>query len=217
MVSFMTAAGAILAVQRQTYKIVCFKDVDSGPLILDTSATIGGKQGMNRQGRKVIMIYKSTYVHGSLAGSAEMHTQVRREGQAQMATNSHVPDRPLRGHRQPGHRPPGRRHNGGGRYRHRTACYDRTATQWQWSTSTYARHRSRNRGGRHGHGFSATHSTHPPELRHIRTADSSHQEWSRHDTRQPQHRGTNKQVCTSPTTGSELRGARQPEPKLRNP
>jgi hypothetical protein len=42
-VSFKTAAGAILADQRHTYKIVCFKDNDNGRLKVDTAATIGGK------------------------------------------------------------------------------------------------------------------------------------------------------------------------------
>jgi len=58
-VSFKTAAGAILAAQRQKYKIVCFGDIDSGRLIVDTLAAIGGKQDMNKQGRRVILIYKA--------------------------------------------------------------------------------------------------------------------------------------------------------------
>ena len=63
-VSFKTAAGSILVVHRKTYKIVCFRDVDTGRLRVHTSATIGGKQDMNKQGRKVILIYK-----------AHMHTE----------------------------------------------------------------------------------------------------------------------------------------------
>ena len=59
MVSFKTAAGAILAVQRHTYKIVSFRDIDSGRLKVDTTATIGGKQDMSKQGRKIILIYKA--------------------------------------------------------------------------------------------------------------------------------------------------------------
>jgi hypothetical protein len=58
-VSFKTAAGAIIAVQRQTFKIVCFKDMDNGRLRVDTAATIGGKQDMSKQGLRVILIYKS--------------------------------------------------------------------------------------------------------------------------------------------------------------
>jgi hypothetical protein len=42
-VSFKTAAGAIIAVQHQTFKIVCFRDVDNGRLRVDTASTIGGK------------------------------------------------------------------------------------------------------------------------------------------------------------------------------
>jgi hypothetical protein len=58
-VSFKTIAGAIIAVQRHTFKIVCFKDMDNGRLRVDTAATIGGKQDMNKQGCKMILIYKS--------------------------------------------------------------------------------------------------------------------------------------------------------------
>ena len=49
------------------YKIVCFRDIDSGRLKVDTTATIGGKQNMNKQGRKVILIYKAhMYTEASL-------------------------------------------------------------------------------------------------------------------------------------------------------
>ena len=59
MVSFKTAVGAKIAVQRQTLKIVCFRDMDNGRLRVDTVATIGGKPDMSKQGRRVILIYKS--------------------------------------------------------------------------------------------------------------------------------------------------------------
>jgi hypothetical protein len=75
-VSLKTAAGAIIAVQRKTFKIicfkdmdnrrlrvdtavVCFKDMDNRRLRVDTAATIGGKHNMSKQGRRVILIYKS--------------------------------------------------------------------------------------------------------------------------------------------------------------
>jgi len=58
-VSFKTAVGAKIAVQRQTLKIVCFRDMDNGRLRVDTVATIGGKHDMSKQGRRVILIYKS--------------------------------------------------------------------------------------------------------------------------------------------------------------
>jgi hypothetical protein len=58
-VSFKTATGAILAVHRQTYKIVSFRDINSGRLRVDTAATTGGKQDMQKQGRRVILIYKA--------------------------------------------------------------------------------------------------------------------------------------------------------------
>ncbi len=38
-ISFKTTAGAILAVQRQTYKILCFRDATSGRLKVDPDAT----------------------------------------------------------------------------------------------------------------------------------------------------------------------------------
>ena len=58
-VSFKTATGAIIAVQRETFKILCFKDVDNGRLRVDTTATIGGKKNMSKHGRIVILKYKS--------------------------------------------------------------------------------------------------------------------------------------------------------------
>ena len=57
--SFKTAAGAILAVQSRTYKIVSFTDSNSGRLRVDTAATIGGKHDRHKQGRIVILIYKA--------------------------------------------------------------------------------------------------------------------------------------------------------------
>jgi hypothetical protein len=66
-VSFKTASGAILAVQRQTYKSVCFRDIDSGRLRVDTAAIIGGKKDMSKHGRMVILIYNAhMYTEASL-------------------------------------------------------------------------------------------------------------------------------------------------------
>ena len=61
-ISFKTTPGAILAVQRQTFKIVCFRDAISGRLKVDMDATTGGKQNPALQGSRVILIYK-TYMH----------------------------------------------------------------------------------------------------------------------------------------------------------
>jgi hypothetical protein len=58
-VSFKTATGAILAVQRKTYKIVSFRDINSGRLRVDTVTTTGGKHDMHKQGRRVILFYKA--------------------------------------------------------------------------------------------------------------------------------------------------------------
>ena len=42
-ISFKTTPGAILAVQRQTYKIVCFRDATNGRLKVNLDATTKGK------------------------------------------------------------------------------------------------------------------------------------------------------------------------------
>jgi hypothetical protein len=65
-ISFKTAAGAILAAQRQTYKIVCFRDAISGILKVDQDATAGGKQNQALQGMRVLLIYK-THMHAEAA------------------------------------------------------------------------------------------------------------------------------------------------------
>jgi hypothetical protein len=58
-VSFKTAAGAIITVQRHIFKIVYFREVDNGRLRVDTGATTGGKHDMSKHGRRVILIYKA--------------------------------------------------------------------------------------------------------------------------------------------------------------
>ena len=57
-ISFKTTSGAILAAQRQIYKIVCFRDAISGILKVDQDATTGGKQNSALQGMRVLLIYK---------------------------------------------------------------------------------------------------------------------------------------------------------------
>ena len=59
MISFKTTAGAVATIIKQTYKIACFGDVAGGRLRMDATATIGGKQYPNKQGRGIILIYKS--------------------------------------------------------------------------------------------------------------------------------------------------------------
>jgi hypothetical protein len=61
-ISFNTTTEAILAVQRQTYKIVCFRDATSGRLKVDPDATAECKQNLVLQGSQVLLIYK-TYMH----------------------------------------------------------------------------------------------------------------------------------------------------------
>ena len=43
-ISFKTAPGAIMAIHRKTYKIVCFRDTISGRLEVDLNATARGNQ-----------------------------------------------------------------------------------------------------------------------------------------------------------------------------
>ena len=61
-ISFKTAPGAILAVQRQTYKIACFRDVNIGRLKVDLNATAEGKQNPALHSSRVILIY-NIYMH----------------------------------------------------------------------------------------------------------------------------------------------------------
>ena len=58
-ISFKTATGAVEAIHKETYKIVCFGDAAGGRLRVDATATVGGKQDPSKQGRRSILIYKS--------------------------------------------------------------------------------------------------------------------------------------------------------------
>jgi len=80
-VSFKTAAGAILVVQRQTFKIVSFMDTNSGRLRVDTAATTGGRHDMNKHGRRVILIYKAhMYKEATLDPKDARTSRTRRPG-----------------------------------------------------------------------------------------------------------------------------------------
>ena len=57
-IAFKTTAGAVAAIQKHTYKIVCFKDAAGGRLRVDAAATTGGKQDPSKQGLRSILIYK---------------------------------------------------------------------------------------------------------------------------------------------------------------
>jgi len=69
--TYKTAAGAVAAIQRQTLKIVCFTDRDTGRLRVDIPATLGGKQDSSKQGRRIILIYKSSMHAGSIMNPAQ--------------------------------------------------------------------------------------------------------------------------------------------------
>ncbi len=71
--SFKTAAGATLAIARQNIKIVCFSYVNSCRLRVDPDSTAGGKQQMNAQGRRMVLIYMAS-MHAGLALSPKMCT-----------------------------------------------------------------------------------------------------------------------------------------------
>jgi len=58
-ISFKTAAGAVAAIPKQTYKIVCFKDASRDRLRVDVAATTGGKQDPSKHGLRSILVYKS--------------------------------------------------------------------------------------------------------------------------------------------------------------
>jgi hypothetical protein len=58
-VSFKTAVGATIAIQRQTHRFVCFSDIDIGRLRIDMATIAGGKQNPSLQGRRAMLIYKA--------------------------------------------------------------------------------------------------------------------------------------------------------------
>ncbi len=58
-ISFKSATRSIAVTHRQTLKFVCFADTDSGRLVTNTTAIVGGKQNLALKGRRVILIYKT--------------------------------------------------------------------------------------------------------------------------------------------------------------
>jgi hypothetical protein len=66
-ISFKTAAGALAAIHRQTFIIVCFKDTTRGRLRVNAKATTRGKEYPSKQGLRSILIYRShMYTEASL-------------------------------------------------------------------------------------------------------------------------------------------------------
>jgi len=57
--SYKTAVGAVTAIQRQTLKLVCFTYTSTCRLGVDIPAIMGGKKDGSKQGRRMILIYKS--------------------------------------------------------------------------------------------------------------------------------------------------------------
>ena len=88
-ISFKTAPGAILAIQRHTYKIVCFRDVISGRLKVDLNATARGKQNPALQGSRVILIYK-TYMHTEASLDPERCSYKSDAGTRNKWINKHI-------------------------------------------------------------------------------------------------------------------------------
>jgi hypothetical protein len=74
--SFKTTARATLAIAKLNIKIVCFVDVNSGRLRVNPDATTGGKQQMNAQGIRMVLIYK-TSMHNS--EPRKVHKEDRQE------------------------------------------------------------------------------------------------------------------------------------------
>ncbi len=58
MIFFKTAVRVILNVQRQPFEVVCFGDIGSGRLRVQSIATTAGNHGPALQGRIVILINK---------------------------------------------------------------------------------------------------------------------------------------------------------------
>ena len=56
---FKTTAGSVAAIHNQPYTIVCFGDAVGGILRVDAAGTARGKQNPSKQGRRIILIYKS--------------------------------------------------------------------------------------------------------------------------------------------------------------
>jgi hypothetical protein len=63
-----------LAIAKQNVKIVCFADVNIGRLRVDPDATAGGKQQMNAQDKRMVLIYR-TSMHAGSALSPKMCTR----------------------------------------------------------------------------------------------------------------------------------------------
>jgi hypothetical protein len=67
--SYKTATRAVAAIQRQNLKIVCFIDTHThthtSRLMVDTPATVGGKQDPNMQGKRMVLIYMTSMHSGS--------------------------------------------------------------------------------------------------------------------------------------------------------
>ena len=81
MISFKTTAGAIAAIQKHTYKIVSFGDATGGRLRVDAAATSGEKQDPSKQGRRSILIYKSSmYSEASLDPENALSRWTKRPG-----------------------------------------------------------------------------------------------------------------------------------------
>jgi hypothetical protein len=90
---FKTIIGAVAALHKQTYKIVCFKNTSRGRLRVDAAATTVGKHDPAKQGRRIILIRRShMYTEASLdqercslkadqqAKSKWVEDQVRQQG-----------------------------------------------------------------------------------------------------------------------------------------
>ena len=59
MLSYKSANGATLAIHMHIFKIVCFSDIVNGRFRVDRDAIPGGKHDPRKQGRRIILIYKS--------------------------------------------------------------------------------------------------------------------------------------------------------------
>jgi hypothetical protein len=58
-ISFKKASRAFTAIERQTFRFVCFSGKESGKLVIDSVAKAGGKQNLALHGRHALLIYKA--------------------------------------------------------------------------------------------------------------------------------------------------------------
>ena len=86
--SFKTTSRSALAISRQNIKLICFADVLTGRLRVDTCATTGEKQDINAHGRRMVLIYKTNMHPGSILSPEQCTTKVERNARKRGLTTT---------------------------------------------------------------------------------------------------------------------------------